>query len=66
VIFLYFLAEGVYDPQFKQSDGEEKGEVMTILLLSFPYLLDFITGVSTFMLAWKIFQYEERLEEIKR
>ena len=41
-------------------------ESVTAILLGLPYVVDFCSGVSTFILAVAIFSYEEEKEEEER
>ena len=38
-------------------------ETATALLLGLPYIVDFISGICSFLLAFAIFDYEDKKEE---
>jgi len=56
------MAEAFIDPDINK-DGNNIGETLIALLLGVPYIVDFCSGISTFLLAYNIFEYEENLEE---
>ena len=42
--------------------------MLTVFLIGLPYFVDFFSGLSTFTLAYTIFQHEDKLaeEELER
>ena len=46
-----------------ENDNVDFGETVTILLLGLPYIVDFTSGLCSFMLAFSIFEHEEEQEE---
>mmetsp|Transcript_12902 Transcript_12902/g.11025 ORF Transcript_12902/g.11025 Transcript_12902/m.11025 type:complete len:156 (+) Transcript_12902:265-732(+) len=63
IVWLYLAMEALFREELRYQSQNHSSEVFVLFLFTLPYLVDTITGIVTFRLAYDLFKEDELKEK---